>query len=172
LKNVGVYGQPNSTPPKKDWAFVTFLDSKMQLCCTCFHSASFGALVQLVNTFDYTGKKFSDTKVRFEYDPVAVKGKRGNYYKLSFKTENTTPISEAEKEAINAFAADYPFEYLPARHIIKALTENEADALSISDMLNLTEPELGYITEYATRIDTTTGAVETPAAILQLNAKN
>ena len=171
LKNTALYGTPNQKANPRDWFLLVFVDSKGNLCTTCFHSASYGSLLRLLDSLDYLDKDINNIKINVAYDKEPIKCDKGAYYKLSFSISDN-PITDAEKEAIEQYKQENEFAHLPIVHIVKAFTENPHDVQRIADMLNLSKEELGYITEYATRIDTSTGLVETPAAILQLNAQN
>lgn len=171
LNSTPLYGTQSEKAKPRDWFLLVFIDSEGRLCTTCFHSASYGALSRLLEGIDYMGKDINEVKIKMGYEKDPIKCDKGAYYKLYFEVSDN-PITDAEKEAIEQYKEAYPFAHLPARHIVQAFKENPNDGQRICDMLNLSKEELGYITEYATRIDTTTGLVETPAAILQLNAKN
>lgn len=171
LRNTAIYGYKNQKASPRDWFLVVFIDGNGNLCTTCFHSASYGSFLKLLDSLDFLGKDINNIKISMSYAKEPIVCDKGEYYRLVFSISEN-PITDAEKEAIEQYKQENEFAHLPTVHIVKAFTENPQDVQRIANMLNLSESEIQYITEYATRIDTTTGAVETPAAILQLNAQN
>lgn len=171
LRNTAIYGYKKQKASPRDWFLLVFIDGNGNLCTTCFHSASYGSFLRLLDSLDYIEQDINNIKISVSYDKDPIKCDKGEYYRLLFSISDN-PITDAEKEAIEQYKQENEFAHLPIVHIVKAFTENPHDVQRIADMLNLSEAEIQYITDYATRIDTATGLVETPAAILQLNAKN